>query len=222
MVTVTQAVDLSLTESLSPFVVHAKQYDSIERQLSCSIYREGVLVVLDSDVIVSGVGPDGEKFYYSSKTDPDTVYIEDNNAVIRITDTMTCAPGRMPVDVTIVDDSGSSVGAFSFILSVERAAVGNRTLSTASYNGLLSMLGVFYGYINDDGYVCILSSDDTGLSSDTDGNVIIDNTAFVKALYDNDRLVIVDSSGCMLVPTEAYMSAYSGDEINSFVSGVIT
>lgn len=44
MITITQSVDLSLTESLVPTVIHVKQFDAMARQIKCSIYNGSELV----------------------------------------------------------------------------------------------------------------------------------------------------------------------------------
>ncbi|MCD8013299.1 MAG: hypothetical protein LUG99_09005 [Lachnospiraceae bacterium] len=180
MITITQTVDLSLTENLIPTIIHAKQYDSMGRKVLCSIYQGSTLVTLDSDTIinVSGTRPDGEIFQYGSGTDSDVVYVEGGKAAIWITDVMTGAAGRTAVDVTITDSSGSALGSFSFILRVEKASLESEALSTGSYTGLVSLLAanIVDCYIDDNGYFVIVSEDGLGLtfSMDDEGNVTVE------------------------------------------------
>lgn len=173
MITITQAVDLSLTENLVPAIIHAKQYDNLGRKVVCSIYQDSTLVTLGSDTIinVSGTRPDGEIFQYSSSIDDDIVYVEDGKATVWITDAMTGAAGRTAVDVTIIDGSGSALGSFSFILRVEKASLESGVLSTGSYTGLVSLLAanIVDCYIDDNGYLVIVSEDGLGLTFSMDG-----------------------------------------------------
>ena len=183
MITITQTVDLSLTENLIPDIIHAKQYDSLGRKVVCSIYQGSTLVTLDSDTLinVSGTRPDGEIFQYGSSTDSDVVYVEDGKAVVWITDAMTGAAGRTAVDVTIIDGSGSALGSFSFILKVEKASLESEALSTGSYTGLVSLLAanIIDCYIDDNGYLVIVSEDGLGLTfeMDDEGNLTINYEA---------------------------------------------
>lgn len=179
MITITQTVDLSLTENLIPAVIHAKQYDSLGRKVVCSIYQGSTLVTLDSDTLinVSGTRPDGEFFQYSSETDSDVVCVENGKAVVWITDVMTGATGRTAVDVTIIDGSGSALGSFSFILRVEKASLESASLSTGSYSGIISQVAgnIADCYIDDNGYLVIVSEDGLGLTfeMDDEGNITI-------------------------------------------------
>lgn len=180
MITITQTVDLSLTENLVPAVIHAKQYDSLSRKVVCSIYQGSTLVTLDADTLinVSGTRPDGEIFQYGSFTDDDVVYVENGKAVVWITDVMTGAAGRTAVDVSIIDGSGSALGSFCFILKVEKASLESESLSTGSYSGLVSLVAgnIVDCYIDDNGCLVIVSEDGLGLtfSMDDEGNITVE------------------------------------------------
>lgn len=180
MITITQTVDLSLTENLVPAVIHAKQYDSMGRKVLCSIYQGSTLVSLASDTVinVSGTRPDGEIFQYGSGTDSDVVYVENGKVAVWVTDVMTGAAGRTAVDVTVTDSSGAALGSFSFILRVERSSLESSTLSTGSYSGLVSLVAgnIADCYIDDNGYLVIVSEDGLGLtfSMDEEGNITVE------------------------------------------------
>ncbi|MCD8345387.1 MAG: hypothetical protein LUC38_05425 [Oscillospiraceae bacterium] len=179
MVTITQTVDLSLTESLIPTIIHAKQYDNMGRKVVCSVYQGSTFVILDSDTIIniSGTRPDGEIFQYSSETNSDVVCVEDGKASIWLTSVMTGVAGRTAIDVTVIDGNGSALGSFAFVLKVEKASLGSPELSTGSYTGLVSRLAsnIVDCYIDDNGYLVIVSEDGLGLNfeMDDEGNVSI-------------------------------------------------
>lgn len=177
MVTITQEVDLSLTDNLIPPIVHVKQYDSMARKVLCSIFDGNAFLSLDSESIitVSGTRPDGEIFQYSSETAPDVVSVEDGKAAIWVTDVMTGAAGKTAVDVGITDGMGSLLGVFSFILHAERASLENKALAAGSYSSTLQAVAdtLMAVYINDDGYIVIETSDMLGLAYSVDGNGVL-------------------------------------------------
>ena len=173
LITIQQAVDLSLTDNLVPPVIHVKQYDHGARRIGCSLYQDSILFTVPESVIinVTGTRPDGNVFQYSSETDPETVYVEDGVVYLTVTDMMTATRGRVPVDVTLLDGEGAVVGSFSFILRVERAALENQGLTQASSSGTVSRVAENMAVcsINDDGYLCIESDDGLGLTFSMDG-----------------------------------------------------
>ena len=178
-ITIQQAVDLSLTENLIPAVIHVKQYDHIARRIGCALYLESVLYQIPDGAIVNctGTRPDGNVFQYSTETDPDVLYLEKGMVYLMVTDMMTANCGRVPVDMTLLDGKGATVGSFSFILRVERAALENHGLTQASYSGTVSRVAenMVNCTINEDGYLCIESDDGLGLdfSMDAEGKITI-------------------------------------------------
>ena len=177
---ITQTADLSLTENLVPAIVHVKQYDNGSRAITCSVYLDSVQFDVPDDAVVNvtGTRPDGNIFQYSSDTDTDVVYAADGVVSIVVTEYMTADAGRVPVDITLLDDSDVSLGPFSFVLQVERAAVENEGLTLASYSKLLSSIAesIIDCYIDDDGNFCIVTDDALGLtfSMDDTGTVSVD------------------------------------------------
>lgn len=179
MITITQSVDLSLTESLVPTVIHVKQFDAMARQIKCSIYNGSELVTLDSDTIinVSGTRPDGAFFQYRSDTDTDVVSVSDGKACFWITDAMTASSGRLPVDITIVDGDGGALGTFALVLRVEKASSESAGSTTGSVSSIIAELGssITNVYVDDDGYLWIETDDVLGITVIVDdyGNVTI-------------------------------------------------
>lgn len=139
MTTVTNTIRLSLTDSLVPKIVHAKQYENLGRQVLCRVYQDSKLVELDSDTVinVSGTRPDGNVFQYDSTDDADVVFVSEGCACFWITSAMTSSSGRIVVDVTLADGAGAAIGTFAIVLCVEKAAVADSSLSTGSYSSLI-------------------------------------------------------------------------------------
>lgn len=170
MEAVRQTVELFLSEPLIPPHVHVKQFDNGGRLIICGIYLGSTLYELTSDISVnvSGLRPDGEIFQYGSETDSSVVSISDGAVNITVTEDMTCACGRAPVDVTLLDGD-NIVGAFSFMLCVEKAAVNSKAITTGSYAGLSAFAeGMSDAYINENGYLVIESDDGLELTFETD------------------------------------------------------
>lgn len=174
---ITQEIDLSLTDNLIPTVVHAKQYDHMGRCIKCSIYQDGELFSLEDGLVinVTGTRPDGNVFQYNSETDSDIVFVEDNTVCIQITDFMSADFGAVPVDVTLINESEETVGAFSFILRFEKAALQNAKLTRASFSGTLSSIiaGIVSCYITEDGYLCIESDDSIKMYFSMDDDCVL-------------------------------------------------
>ncbi len=124
-----QDIDLSLTENLITPVVHVRQYDHKSRKIRCTFYANHLEYTIPSNVIYIYVGtrPDGCLFQYSSEnSNNDKIALDGNNRIIiTITDFMTEVPGKYPVDIVFVDNTGDILGSFSFLLSVESAAAKN-------------------------------------------------------------------------------------------------
>ncbi|MCD7756822.1 MAG: hypothetical protein LUH45_01430 [Clostridiales bacterium] len=179
MVTINQTVNLSLTQDLIPYIIHVRQYENLGRKIICRVYQESKLVELDSDTVinVSGTRPDGNVFQYDSTDDADVVFVSDGCACFWITTAMTSSSGRIVVDVTLMDGAGAAIGTFAIVLRVEKAAVSDSGLSTGSYSSLISQVAanIVDCYIDDDGYLVIVSEDGLGLIFETDdeGNITI-------------------------------------------------
>lgn len=179
MITITQAVELSLTENLVPAVIHVKQFDALARQIQCSVYYGSELLTLGSDIIVnvSGTRPDGEYFQYRSDKDTSVVSVSDGKACFWVTAAMTAVSGRLPVDITIVDGDGGALGTFSLVLRVEKASSENAVLTTGSVSSAIEELAsaITSVYIDDDGYLWIETDDTLGITMtiDDEGNITI-------------------------------------------------
>ena len=124
-VTIWQDVDLSLTESIVPPVVHVRQYDHRSRKVRCTLYSGHLEYPIPTGVTLMYLGtrPDGCVFQYSSENTGNNYITLDgqNRVILTITDFMTEIAGRCPVDVVLLDGD-DALGSFSFTLSVEEAA----------------------------------------------------------------------------------------------------
>lgn len=167
-----QEIEISLTDNLVPAVVHVKQFDHLGRQIRCRIYERSILFTLPKNTIVNvtGTKPDGNVFQYSSETDAEIVRITDGCVMIKVTDVMSAVFGRVPVDVTLMNQEEETVGNFSFLLRVEHAALNHPQLTRASYSGTLKSVADHMAdcSITDDGYLCIESDDGLGLTFSMD------------------------------------------------------
>ena len=167
-VSIYQDIEISLTEHLVPPVVHVKQFDSRARKVRCTLFVNNVEFTIPTDVILvySGTRPDGRIFQYSTEAvSNDKVALIDNRLVITVTDFMTAVSGRYPVDIVILDNDGDILGSFSFTLQVERAAVKNRKILTATFASVAETVrqGLFECFITEDGYFGINSDDGLNL-----------------------------------------------------------
>lgn len=138
-----QEIELSLTESLIPTVLHVKQFDHNSRKIRCVIYKDASEYTIPDGVIISctGTRPDGLLFQYSSEASPDFVLLQDNRIIFTITDFMTEKFGRYPIDLLILSGDGDVIGMFTLILRVERAAVRNHRIAVATYANIADALG---------------------------------------------------------------------------------
>lgn len=107
-----QEIELSLTESLIPIVLHVKQFDHNCRKIRCVIYQDATEYAIPDGVIISctGTRPDGLLFQYSSESSPDYIFIVDGKIVFTITDFMTEKFGRYPIDLLILSGDGDVIG----------------------------------------------------------------------------------------------------------------
>lgn len=167
-VSIYQDIELSLTEHFVPPVVHVKQYDSMARKVRCTLFANNVEYTIPTDVILvySGTRPDGRIFQYSTEAlHNDKVDLIDNRLVITVTDFMTAVSGRYPVDIMILDSEEDVLGSFSFTIDVQRAAVKNRSILTATFASVAEAirLGLYEVFITEDGYFGINSDDGLNL-----------------------------------------------------------
>ncbi len=169
-VSIYQDIEISLTEHLVPPVVHVKQFDHMARKVRCTLFYNNVEYTIPTDVILvySGTRPDGRIFQYSMEAlNNEKVALIDNRLVITVTDFMTAVSGRYPVDIMILDNSGDALGSFSFTLDVQRAAVKNRKILTATFQSVAETIrnGIFEIFTTEDGYFGINSDDGLNLGS---------------------------------------------------------
>lgn len=169
-VSIYQDIELSLTEHLVPPVVHVKQYDSMARKVRCTLFANNVEYTIPTDVILvySGTRLDGRIFQYSTEAlHNDKVDLIDNRLVITVTDFMTAVSGRYPVDIMILDSEEDVLGSFSFTIDVQRAAVKNRSILTATFASVAEAirLGLYEVFITEDGYFGINSDDGLNLGN---------------------------------------------------------
>ena len=167
-VSIYQDIEISLTEHLVPPVVHVKQYDHMARKVRCTLFYNNVEYTIPADVILvySGTRPDGRIFQYSTEAvNNDKVALIDNRLVITVTDFMTAVSGRYPVDIMILDNEEDVLGSFSFTIDVQRAAVKNRSILTATFASVAEAirLGLYEVFITEDGYFGINSDDGLNL-----------------------------------------------------------
>ena len=171
-VSIFQDIEISLTEHLVPPVVHVKQFDSRARKVRCTLYANNVEFTIPTDVILvySGTRPDGRIFQYSTEAvNNDKVALIDNRLVITVTDFMTAVSGRYPVDIMILDNEEDVLGSFSFTIDVQRAAVKNRSILTATFASVAEAirLGLYEVFITEDGCFGINSDDGLNLGDDS-------------------------------------------------------
>ena len=198
-VSVYQDIELSLTEHLVPPVVHVKQFDHKSRKVRCTLYGNAVEYTIPQDAILaySGTRPDGRLFQYSTEAlSNDKVALVNNRLVITITDFMTEVSGRYPVDLVMLDADGDILGSFSFTLYVERAAVKNRKILTATYASVAEAVrnGVFECFTTEDGYFGISSDDGLNLGEGSFSDVVDRiNTELVETSINDDGYLVFET-----------------------------
>lgn len=198
-VSIYQDIELSLTEHLVPPVVHVKQFDHKSRKVRCALYVNAVEYTIPQDAILaySGTRPDGRLFQYSTEAlSNDKVVLVNNRLVITITDFMTEVSGRYPVDLVMLDADGDILGSFSFTLYVERAAVKNRKILTATYASVAEAVrnGVFECFTTEDGYFGINSDDGLNLGEGSFSDVVDRiNTELVETSINDDGYLVFET-----------------------------
>ncbi len=160
-----QEVELSLTESLVPTVVHVKQFDHKARKIRCRLYRNNVEYPIPEGVILTcfGTRPDGRMFQYGSDSTPDLIFSDNGNAIVTLTDFMTAVYGRFPVDISLISSDGDVLSSFCLVLRVELSAVKNGKLAVLTFEKCLEMTiaNIASCFITEDGYFGVYS--DNGL-----------------------------------------------------------
>lgn len=160
-----QEVELSLTESLVPTIVHVKQFDHKARKIRCRLYRNNVEYPIPEDVILTcfGTRPDGKLFQYGSDSTPDLIFSDNGNAIVTLTDFMTAVHGRFPVDISLISSDGDVLSSFRLVLRVEPSAVKNGKLAVLTFEKCLETTidNIASCFITEDGYFGVYS--DNGL-----------------------------------------------------------
>ena len=198
-VSIYQDIELSLTEHLVPPVVHVKQFDHKSRKVRCTLYINAVEYTIPQDAILaySGTRPDGRLFQYSTEAlSNDKVALVNNRLVITITDFMTEVSGRYPVDLVMLDADGDILGSFSFTLYVERAAVKNRKILTATYASVAEAVrnGVFECFTTENGYFGINSDDGLNLGEGSFSDVVDRiNAELVETSINDDGYLVFET-----------------------------
>lgn len=198
-VSIYQDIELSLTESIVPPVVHVKQFDHKSRKVRCTLYANAVEYSIPSDAILaySGTRPDGKLFQYSTEAlNNDKVALVDNKLIITVTDFMTEVSGRYPIDLVMLDADGDILGSFSFTLYVERAAVKNRKILTATYASVAEAVrnGVFECFTTEEGYFGIQSDDGLNLGTGSYSDVVDRvNTELVETSINDDGYLVFET-----------------------------
>ncbi|MBO5569134.1 MAG: hypothetical protein J6A79_09440, partial [Clostridia bacterium] len=156
----------------------------------------------------------GRLFQYSTEAVVnDKIDLIDNRLIITLTDFMTEVSGRYPVDLVLIDADGDILGSFSFTLYVERAAVKNRKILTATYASVAEAvrLGVFEIFSTVDGYFGIESDDQLGLST---GSI----SSTVERIKDEMLTCSIDDNGYVIFETDERIGLiFSMDDEGHFV-----
>lgn len=199
--TIYQDIDLSLTESGPPVVIQVKQYDHMSRKLRCSLYGNGKEYHIPEEIIVSysGVRPDGKLFQYSTDAiNNDKIWLTENKLILTITDFMTEVPGRFPVDVMFMENTGAALCAFPFVLYIEKSAVPEKSVLKATYADILESIlnGLTGCFITDDGHFGIASEDGVNFREGDYSDVLERvKSSMVECSVDNDGNIVFQTDG---------------------------
>ena len=123
---ITQEFDLNLIPDQEPVVVHVSQYDIGAGRLIAHLY-DGDLAytpTAGATVTIQGTKPDHYGFMYDATLSGNTVTAD-------LTEQMCAVAGRTVVNI-IVLESDNRTGTFNFFLDVQKAALGNDTVISAS------------------------------------------------------------------------------------------
>lgn len=113
----TQTVNLNLTPSGVPPIVHFKQYDTQSRTITCKVYdgTSAFSAPSGSTATIRGTKPDNTGFEYAATISGSTV-------TFTVQDQMTVLSGDIPAEIRIISDS-QVIGTISIILRVEPSAL---------------------------------------------------------------------------------------------------
>lgn len=113
----TQTVNLNLTPSGVPPIVHLKQYDTQSRTITCKVYdgTSAFSAPSGSTATIRGTKPDNTGFEYAATISGSTV-------TFTVQDQMTVLSGDIPAEIRIISDS-QVIGTISIILRVEPSAL---------------------------------------------------------------------------------------------------
>ena len=212
--TIYQDVELSMTGHLVPPVIHVKQYDHKARKVRCQLYSNSLEYTPPNNIILvySGTRPDGKFFSYSSETS-DLITSNGVTVIFTVTDFMTKASGRYPVDIVLMDEDGDVLGAFCLTLYVERAAVKNWRVAASLYKTIAQAIGrgVYECFTTIKGYFGIRSDDGLNLGDSESSNVervkevlvntTIDDSGYLNFATDDnlDLMFDTDEEGRIIV-----------------------
>lgn len=130
---ITQEFDLNLIPDQEPVVVHVSQYDIGAGRLIAHLY-DGDLAytpTAGATVTIQGTKPDHYGFMYDATLSGNTVTAD-------LTEQMCAVAGRTVVNI-IVLESDNRTGTFNFFLDVQKAALGNDTVISASDGSILDI-----------------------------------------------------------------------------------
>ena len=113
----TQTVNLNLTPSGVPPIVHLKQYDRESRTITCTVYDGSALFSAPSgaSATIRGTKPDNTGFEYVATISGSTV-------TFTVQDQMTVLSGDIPSEIRIIFGS-QVIGTISIVLRVEPSAL---------------------------------------------------------------------------------------------------
>ncbi|WP_105303105.1 hypothetical protein [Anaerolactibacter massiliensis] len=113
----TQTVNLNLTPSGVPPIVHLKQYDRESRTITCTVYDGSALFSAPSgaSATIRGTKPDNTGFEYAATISGSTV-------TFTVQDQMTVLSGDIPSEIRIIFGS-QVIGTISIVLRVEPSAL---------------------------------------------------------------------------------------------------
>lgn len=118
-----QTINLDLTPSSVPSVVHASQFD-VGREIGFYLYEDGEEYTIPSGatVYVEGTKSDNHAFSYSSADESSVIVFSGNVVSIATTEQMTAAAGNARCEIKIKTDDATLYTA-NFILGVESSAL---------------------------------------------------------------------------------------------------
>ena len=190
-------IKLNLTDSEIPPTVHVKQYDHLARSIRCTLYEglQEYTIPQNTSLICSGARPDGRFFSYHS-VDSEIVSQVNNRIVIAVTAAMTENEGRYPVDIVLLDQQGSVLRTFSFIIQVEACAVKHGKILKRTFSNALSEVSetITEVFITDDGYLAILCNDGSFLPPGSESDIVsIIHEELVNSSINNEGKMVYET-----------------------------